>query len=263
MSLINPEIFDQEKMAQLKSDFNSAKPYRHLVIDGFLNKENADYMYSNFPAYDLFNKKYKGLNEFKAEGSNFQDFDLVFAQMRDEIASEYFCKWLSTVTGIENLYSVPDALGAGLHQGGNGSFLDIHIDFNIHVEQNIHRRINLLVFFNKDWKDEYGGGTEMWNADMTKLEKVVLPNFNRCVIFETNEISYHGYDKIKIPENISRKSFYSYFYTTLRADASKYHDTVFKPRPTDSGMKKALTPVKEAAKNTVKSVLKKLGITFK
>ncbi len=263
MNLINPEIFEPQKIAQLKEDFSNAKPYKHLVIDNFLNTEKADYMYANFPAYDLFNKKYKGLNEFKAEGSNFQDFDPAFAQMRDEIASEDFCKWLSTVTGMEDLYSVPDALGAGLHQGGNGSFLDVHIDFNIHVEQNIHRRINLLVFFNKDWKDAYGGGTEMWNADMTKLEKMVLPNFNRCVIFETNEISYHGYDKIKIPENVSRKSFYSYFYTTLRADASKYHDTVFKPRPTDSKMKKALTPVKEKAKNTVKSVLKKLGITFK
>lgn len=85
---------------------------------------------------------------------------------------------------------------------------------------------------------------------------------NRCLIFETNEISYHGYDKIKLPEGVSRKSFYAYYYTELRGDAAKYHDTVFKARPTDSAAKKALTPIKEGAKNFIKRQLRKLGITF-
>lgn len=262
MKIISTDWFRPEQITALKTSFDSALPYRHLVIDNFLIPAMADDMYQRFPAYELFNKKYKGLNEFKAEGSNFQDFDPVFAQLRDEIASKEFCQWLSNVSGISDLYSVPDALGAGLHQGGNGSFLDVHIDFNIHVEQNIHRRINLLIFFNKDWKEEYGGGTELWNADMTMCEKKVIPWHNRCLIFETSEISYHGYDKIMIPENVTRKSFYTYFYTDLRADAVSYHDTVFKARPTDTGLKKAITPVKESLKNFIKASLKKLGISI-
>ncbi|MBI3233258.1 MAG: 2OG-Fe(II) oxygenase, partial [Bacteroidetes bacterium] len=260
--LINKSFFTPERIAELNQSFNQAKPYRHLVIDGLINQEQVDYMYTHFPVYDLFNKKYKGLNEFKAEGSNFQDFDPIFAKLRDEIASKEFCEWLSQVSGIKDIYSVPDALGAGLHQGSNGSFLDVHIDFNIHVDQNIHRRINLLIFFNKDWKEEFGGGTELWNADMTVCDKKVLPLHNRCLIFETNEISYHGYDKIKIPEDITRKSFYTYFYTDLRADAVSYHDTVFKARPTDGQFKKTITPIKEKAKNLIKAGLKKIGITL-
>ncbi len=262
MNLVNSKLFNHDGIAKMHEEFNHAKPYRHLVIDNFLNTETAEFLYNNFPKEDVFNKKYKGVNEFKSEGSNFADFPELFTQMREELHSKEWCDIMSQITGIEDLFSVEDALGGGLHQGGNGSFLDIHIDFNIHADRGIHRRINLLIFFNKDWKEEYGGHTELWNADMTNLDKKVFPAMNRCVIFETNEISYHGYDKIKLPEGITRKSFYSYYYTKLRGDAAKYHDTVFKARPTDSNMKKALTPIKEGAKNFIKAQLRKIGITF-
>ena len=259
MELINPTLLTPGRVATLREEFATAQPYKHVVLDNFLRPEVAEGLTKNFPPYERFNKKYKGLNEYKAEGSNFEDFDPSFARLRDEIKSADFCRWLSEVTGIEELYSVEDALGAGLHQGGDGSFLDVHIDFNIHVDRNIHRRINLLIYFNKDWKEAYGGGTELWNADMTVCEKTVEPLFNRCLIFETNEISYHGYDKIRLPEGVTRKSFYAYYYTDLRKDAAKYHDTVFKARPSDSRTKKLVTPVKEQIKNFVKARLKDFG----
>jgi len=148
----------------------------------------------------------------------------------------------------------------GVHQGGNGSYLDVHIDFNIHVERDIHRRANLLIFLNKNWKEEYGGHCELWNKDVTKLEQAYLPSFNRCVIFETSEISYHGYKKISVPEGETRKSFYSYFYTKLREGAAPYHDTVFKARPEEGMIKKVKTDVKETLKNTAKQILKKAGV---
>ncbi len=262
MQLINNNSFSDDKIIEMANSFSQAKPYKHLVIDNFLNPEIAEEIYNTFPSEEVFNKKYKGVNEFKSEGSNFENFPSLFTQMREELHSKEWCVLMSKITGIEGMYSVPDALGGGLHQGGNGSFLDVHIDFNIHAERGIHRRINLLVFFNKDWKEEYGGHTEMWNADMTNLDKKVFPALNRCLIFETNEISYHGYAPITIPEGVSRKSFYAYYYTDLRADAAKYHDTVFKARPTDSAVKKTLTPLKEGAKNFIKRQLRKVGVTF-
>jgi Rps23 Pro-64 3,4-dihydroxylase Tpa1-like proline 4-hydroxylase len=262
MDLINYQLFDTESIQKMSKDFNDAKPYRHLVIDNFLVQDVAETIYNTFPKEEVFNKKYKGVNEYKAEGSNFEDFPELFTQMRQALHSQEWCEIMSKITGIENLFSVEDALGGGLHQGANGSFLDIHIDFNIHADRGIHRRINLLIFFNKDWKEEYGGHTELWNADMTHLDKKVFPAMNRCLIFETNEISYHGYDKVKLPEGVTRKSFYAYYYTKLREDAAKYHDTVFKARPTDSMVKKTLTPVKEGAKNFIKRQLRKVGITF-
>jgi Rps23 Pro-64 3,4-dihydroxylase Tpa1-like proline 4-hydroxylase len=263
MNLINTSLFTPSSVAEMKESFEKAKPYRHLVIDGIIKPEFAEEIYQAFPKEEVFNKRYKGVNEFKAEGSNFEDFPAIFSQLKDAFHSKEWCQIMSEITGIDELFSVPDALGGGLHQGGNGSFLDIHIDFNIHADRGIHRRINLLIFFNKDWKEVYGGHTELWNADMTNLDKKVFPDFNRCLIFETNEISYHGYAAITVPENVTRKSFYAYYYTQLREDAAKYHDTVFKARPTDSLAKKTLTPIKEGAKNFIKRQLRNLGITFK
>jgi Rps23 Pro-64 3,4-dihydroxylase Tpa1-like proline 4-hydroxylase len=263
MQMINPSLFTESSIEGIKNDFLTAKPYRHVVIDGILKPEFAEEIYQSFPKEEVFNKRYKGVNEFKAEGSNFEDFPPIFEQLKASFHSPEWCRLMSEITGIPDLFTVPDALGGGLHQGGNGSFLDIHIDFNIHADRGIHRRVNLLVFFNKDWQESYGGHTELWNADMTHLDKKVFPAYNRCLIFETNEISYHGYAAISVPEHVTRKSFYAYYYTQLREDAAKYHDTVFKARPTDSVIKKTLTPLKEGAKNFIKRQLRNLGITFK
>ena len=261
-SSIHSDFFESANLNKLNQQFNAALPYRHVVIDSFLDADFASVLSDNFPGIDKMSRNYQGLNEHKSEGAGFENFHPAFTQLREALNTPEFYKALSAITGIENLYSVEDALGMGVHQGGNGSYLDIHIDFNIHSVRNIHRRINLLIFLNKDWQESYGGMLEMWNTNVTKLEKSILPIVNRCVIFETNEISYHGYNKINVPEGITRKSFYGYFYTDLREDAKGYHDTVFKARPEEGLIKKVKTDVKETLKNNIKRLLKKAGISI-
>jgi len=261
LNTINPKYLEKSTITQLASDFQNGFPYKHIVLDNFLNPEFADSLYNNFPSIEKLHKHYKGLNENKSEGSNFEDFDPVFSQVRGEVMTDEFAKWMAEITGINGVFVTEDKLGTGLHQGGDGSFLDIHVDFSIHHVKNVHRRLNMLIYLNKNWKEEYGGGMEMWNADMTKMEKMVMPVLNRCLIFETNQISYHGYSKINIPEGETRKSFYTYFYTPLEEDEKvKYHDTIFKTKPTDSTYKKVGTKFKETAKNSIKGVLKGLGL---
>ena len=260
---INPSHLSEEAKNLFSSDFNNAKPYKHLVIDHFLKEEIAQKIYDHFPEYEKFNKKYDGLNERKAEGSNFEDFDPMFTELKKEISSQEFCDWIAKVTGVEKSFVTDDAMGAGLHQGKNGSFLDIHIDYSMHHLQKVYRRLNLLIFFNPGWKDEWAGHTELWNEDMTVCEKKVRPDFNRCVIFETTGNSYHGYGKISPPEEITRKSFYTYFYTHENVNHKEgYHDTIFKPRPDDSTSKKLKTSVKETLKNFAKQQFVKFGIKF-
>jgi Rps23 Pro-64 3,4-dihydroxylase Tpa1-like proline 4-hydroxylase len=262
MNAFNSHYFEEGAIAKLQKEFNESKPYRHLMMDGFLNAELADSLYNNFPSVEKLNKHYHGLNEQKSEGSNFSDFHPDFTVLRGSLMSKDLYQWLSKVTGIEDVFITDDNLGTGLHQGANGSFLDIHIDFNIHNKLNVHRRLNLLIYMNKGWQTSWGGQLEMWNADMTQLIKSVNPEFNRCVIFETSEISYHGYSKITVPEGVTRKSFYSYFYTKERMGAAKFHDTVFKAKPEDSTAKKVKTTVKENLKNFTKKQLKKVGINL-
>lgn len=260
MQIIPASFFEASNIKELNNQFEIAKPYKHIKIDNFLSAEFAATIEGNFPGLDKMSRNYQGLNENKSEGAGFENFHPAFTQLKAALNTPEFYKALSGITGIADLYSVEDGLGMGVHQGSNGSFLDIHIDFNIHYDRNIHRRVNLLIFMNKDWKEEFGGLLEMWNKDVSKLEKFYLPSFNRCVIFETNEISYHGYGKIIVPEGIHRKSFYGYYYTDLRDNAKGYHDTVFKARPEEGMMKKVKTDVKETLKNNIKRIFKKAGI---
>ncbi|MDX2196710.1 MAG: 2OG-Fe(II) oxygenase [Cytophagales bacterium] len=263
MQFINPSLLLPDSIKALSHSYIHAQPYPHVVIDNFLTSDMATRLHDNFPTYDIFNKKYQGYNEYKAEGSNFEDFHPAFTELKNMVSSPQFCQWISQITQIESLFVTNDALGTGLHQGKKGSFLDIHIDFSMHHLQNVYRRLNLLIFFNPGWQEEWQGHTELWNHDMTQCVQKVLPSFNRALLFQTTGKSYHGYGKISPPEHITRKSFYSYFYTTTHGDQnSTYNDTIFTARPEESKAKKFTTKVKEAAKNFVKKTLKKSNIKF-
>ncbi len=260
--MLNPALFTETAIEARREEFENALPYRHLVIDNFLTPEGADSLNKNFPTVEELKTHWRSLNENKAEGSDFNKFHESFRKLKEDVFSEKMYNWITQVTGIEDVFITDDSMGAGLHQGSDGSFLNIHINFNFHHKKNVHRRLNLLIYLEPDWKEEYGGYLELWNADMTNCDKKVAPSYNRCVIFETNEISYHGYGKISLPEGKTRKSFFTYFYTNEWAEAVPYHDTIFKARPEEGTMKKIKTDVKETLKNTAKTTLKKLGIKF-
>jgi Rps23 Pro-64 3,4-dihydroxylase Tpa1-like proline 4-hydroxylase len=259
LSTINPAVLDDANLEKLREAFLNAKPYPHIAIENFLSEETARTLYENFPKASEMRRNYQGLNENKAEGSAFEAYHPAFGAMQRDIMDPEFLKKLEYITGIPGLIIPADHRGSGVHQGYNGSFLDVHVDFSVHPTLKLHRRLNLLIYLNPNWKEEYGGGIELWNADMTKLEKCYMPFYNRCVIFECNEVSWHGYDKITLPETESRKSIFAYYYTDLTPGV-RYHDTIFKARPTESSAKKIKTTIKENLKNTIKSVFYKLGL---
>ncbi|MCB9262381.1 MAG: 2OG-Fe(II) oxygenase [Flavobacteriales bacterium] len=150
--------------------------------------------------------------------------------------SEPFLNFLSELTGIENLMGDPYFEGGGCHQIKPGGYLKVHADFNKHKLTNLDRRLNVLVYLNQDWKEEYGGHFELWNTEMTKCEKKLLPLFNRMAMFSTTDFSYHGHpDPLKCPEGRSRKSLALYYYTNGRpAEEINFgledHTTIFVDR---------------------------------
>jgi hypothetical protein len=204
-------------------------------------------------------KHYKGINEKKSEESDFNKLHISFQKLRTNMSSQSFISWLEKLTGIENMSVPGDFRGAGIYQGGNGSFLDTHIDFSIHPTLNLQRRINVLLFFNKGWQENWGGNLELWNETVTACVGRFTPVFNRCVIFECSDISYHGYDKITAPAGMVRKSFYLYCYSPV-INHVKYHDTFFKLNPGVNTAKKLTTAFKEEIKKLVKSSLRQLGL---
>lgn len=233
MEFVNFEQL-KNKQAEIKSDYQAKTPFRYVIIENFFHSDKADGVLKTYPAIE--DGKWDGTTYLdqknKFQKTKFEEnsiMDLVFK----ELNSDDFLKWLQDVTEIEEeLLGDEDLFGGGLHQSINGAFLNVHVDYNIHPKTRYHRRLNVLIYMNKDWKDEYEGHLELW--DLSKGDKILLnkiaPEFNRCVIFETNEISFHGHPKpLRTPQEINRKSIATYYYTKSRPqeEVSDEHNTIY------------------------------------
>ena len=146
--------------------------------------------------------------------------------------SRPFVQFLENLTGIKGLIPDPYFAGGGIHVVGNGGHLDIHADFNHNAILNLERRLNVLIYLNKDWKKEYGGSFEIWNDDMTEMVDSFVPLFNRMVCFNTGSTTWHGNPTpVNHPEGEQRMSMALYYYTATWDGTKKAHTTLFKPRP--------------------------------
>lgn len=241
MRLIDIKRFKAEREA-LKKQWDSKKPFRYLVIENFLLPEKAEAVLNDYPPVDqgtwdgttYINQKNKFQQREFPAGSIFLD---VFA----ELNSKEFLKDVEYITGIEDLVPDEKLFGGGLHQSRTGAFLDVHVDYNIHPETKFHRRLNIIIYMNKDWRDEYEGHLQLWDMEKKKMIENIAPVFNRMVMFETNEISYHGHpNPLKSPPEITRKSIAAYYYTTTRpqSEIAQEHNTKYVNTQGVSGLTK-------------------------
>jgi hypothetical protein len=139
---------------------------------------------------------------------------------------------LENICGIRGLVPDPYFEGGGYHEITQDGHLSVHADFNHHGPMNLERRINVLIYLNKDWKDEYGGQLELWDNDMKRCVKSFVPLFNRCVIFNTNSNSNHGNPQpVNHPDGMARRSIALYYYTATWDATKRKHTTQFRVRP--------------------------------
>ena len=127
-------------------------------------------------------------------------------------------EFLQKITGIEETL-IPDPYfeGGGFHEIKPGGFLKVHVDFHKNKKLQLSRRVNFLIYLNKDWEEEYGGHLELWEKDMSQCVSKILPKFNRAAMFSTTGDSWHGHpDPLNCPEGKSRKSLALYYYTNGR-----------------------------------------------
>jgi len=164
--------------------------------------------------------------------------------------------FLEALTGIKGLIPDPYFMGGGIHVVSNGGHLDIHADFNHHVKMNLERRINVLIYLNKDWKAEYGGSFEIWNDDMSERVESFEPIFNRMCCFNTGSRSWHGNpEPVNHPEGRPRQSIALYYYTATWSDSRKAHTTHFKPRPNSNDQPDRLVARQEFVRDLIPPVL--------
>jgi len=230
--LIAPHL-SREKGKDLSEIYNSAEPYPHIVIDDFLPPAVLDRCLAEFPretvtAEESFNRAQERLKT----SFNPDTLSSFGRQLFYSFNSKPFIQMLENITGIKGLIPDPYFLGAGFHQILQGGYLSVHADFNHHKLMDLERRINVLIYLNKDWRPEYGGLLELWTNDMTRCARSVVPMFNRCVIFNTTSNSNHGNpEPINHPERVPRRSIALYYYTSTWNADQREHTTQFQVRP--------------------------------
>lgn len=230
MTCVNFDLLKRQLPA-LRNEFNRYPTFRYVVIPDFLRPEVAETLLNNYPAptSPIWKSTTYIHQKNKLQSANISgEFSKVF----NELNGEEMRHFLSMLTGIDNLIADDDLFGAGFHQSLKGAFLDIHVDFNVHPYKGWHRKLNLLLFLNKNWKAEYAGNLELWDMDKQERITAIAPEFNRCVIFETTEKSFHGHPQpLNTPEGVTRKSLAVYYYTHQPPDEQKNikaHNSIFK-----------------------------------
>ena len=217
-------------------EYINASPFPHIVLDNLFDIDVLRKISLEFP-------KMQGKMQGKAIDTTLNKLSFrqpekleLFEPLTKEFClalnSLEFCKFLENLTGIENIKSDPFLEGGGPHEIKKGGFLKMHVDFNIHPITNQDRRINVLIYLNDNWEDDYKGQLDLWGTEMGDLKKSILPVINRVVIFNTTENSWHGHpDPLACPETMSRKSLAFYYYTDpMPGQIRSGHSTIYKKR---------------------------------
>ena len=219
---------------RLHDRYAAAEPFPHIVLDGLFDDEVLDAVLREFPGPE--GMKWRAFDTpLERKLGYFHETSTISNTIRDflnDMNSFEMLLWLEALTGIEGLIPDPYFGGGGLHQIEPGGFLKVHADFNVHPKLKLDRRLNMLVYLNKEWRDEYGGHLELWDGDRSACRERILPLFNRTVIFSTTDTSFHGHPHpLTSPAGTSRKSVSLYYYTAGRPEweRSAPHDTIFIP----------------------------------
>ncbi|MCC6000469.1 MAG: 2OG-Fe(II) oxygenase [Pararhodobacter sp.] len=212
--------------------YQAADPYPHGSFDDFLPAEILDRVRDELrdlpEAEMMFNRPQEKLK------SSYQPERLkpYTRSLLQSLNSKHFLAFLEELTGIEGLIPDPYFAGGGIHVVANGGHLDIHADFNHHGKLNLERRLNVLIYLNRDWREEWGGSFEIWDRNMQEKLSSFVPQFNRMVCFSTGSDTWHGNpEPVNHPDGEPRQSIALYYYTSTWDTTRKAHTTLFRPRP--------------------------------
>lgn len=234
---IDSRDFLKLDMAALGAAYRTADPYPHFVVDGAFPRDVLDAVLREIAASEVDAEKNLYGSFRKHRTSDINKMGPATRRLIEELVSAPFLTFLEQVTGIDALLPDPYLEGGGVHQIGAGGFLKVHTDFNWHKRLKVHRRLNLLLYLNEGWQDDWNGQLELWNKDVSECRARISPLFNRMVVFSTTDDSYHGHpDPLSCPDNVTRNSIALYYYTSEASGTGKFEKsdmTNYRERPAE------------------------------
>ncbi|MHB8656620.1 MAG: 2OG-Fe(II) oxygenase [Solirubrobacteraceae bacterium] len=236
-AMSGPFHFDSQQLLEAagahRDRYATAQPFPHVVLDDFLPEAVLDEILEEFPSPRQEGwLHFESENERKLASRDQAGMGEATRALLAEMNSSAFLGFLQELTGIAGLIPDPWFEGGGLHQIVRGGHLNVHVDFNRDPRTGLDRRLNVLIYLNRDWPEEFGGALELWSPDMQRCEQRILPLFNRLVVFSTTEQSFHGHPHpLVCPEDRSRRSLALYYYSNGRPEenggAAASHNTVW------------------------------------
>jgi len=224
--------------ASLSSQYCSASPFPHVVLENFLPEDMVQGLTEHFPKERLrsdvvFDVGYAGHHKRQILPLDCDEF---CRRAFDFFNAQPFLQFLEGLSGIEGLLPDPYFVGGGFHEIGRGGKLGIHADFRINNKLHVRRRMNVIIYLNQEWQEEYNGSLELWSRDMKSAAQRIAPLWNRCVIFNTDADSWHGHpDPLATPNGVLRRSVALYYYTASKAiyEEAPNRSTMYVARPSD------------------------------
>ncbi|WP_415399246.1 2OG-Fe(II) oxygenase [Synechococcus sp. W4D4] len=272
--MLSEKFKDLPKVAKENaSTYLSNDPYPHIVFDDFFDVDFLSLVEATFPNLkaDPTTQEFNNQAEVKL-GSRRGDAQQskAITELLRYLNSHSFVDFLQKLTGIsEPLIVDPHFCGGGMHEVKRGGLLKLHADYCKHPETKLDRRLNLLIYLNKDWKTDFGGDLELWDKELKACGKKISPVFNRMVVFATTDFTYHGHpDPLLCPPEISRKSLALYYFSNgrpcseLRPSHIASKSTIFVKRPLEN-FRESQAVVKTLARNLLPPLLYRLLIQTK
>jgi Rps23 Pro-64 3,4-dihydroxylase Tpa1-like proline 4-hydroxylase len=229
----------KEIVTEHAAEYRVADPFPHVVLDDVFEPELLKQILVEFDAMDRrrWHSSDKHL-ERKWATEDIQHFGPTTRAFINQLNGGLFLNFLEKLTGIPGLISDPHLRGGGLHEIQRDGALGVHADFNLYPRLNIWRRLNFLLYLNENWESAWGGELELWDRTGKQRVKTIPPVFNRVVIFDTSNYSYHGHPlPLLCPPDRSRKSIALYFYTVQKPEGEiDPHTTIFLERREAEGV---------------------------
>ena len=223
----------------LNSEFLVAEPFNHIVIDNFWEEDIAEELYNEFPEYDdnkVWNAHYNNAIENKKACNHWDKFPKTTYKAFNFLGSNEFIENVRTVASRPDLVMDFGLHGGGWHAHMNGGNLNMHLDYNVHPKLGLQRKLNIIVYMSKDWYPEFGGGLELWSHDEETNQpkahvKTVDIKFNRAVLFDTTQNSWHGLPlPLSCPDDMVRQSMAAYYVGKVPAETDDRPRARFAPR---------------------------------
>ena len=238
------DYINKENLEKSFKNFRGAFPFDHCVVDNFFTDEMASILSNDFPAFDdPILHQYDNPIEIKKVSNLWNIFPPTTYEVFSDLNSPDFVSYLSDISGIDPLYADNGLNGGGWHMLNNGGKLNPHLDYSMHPKLPLQRKINLIVYLNKNWKEGWGGELGLWSSENDgkspkKIETIVPCFYNRAIFFDTTMHSWHGlYNVVNSPEDEFRKSLAIYYLTTPPSDVDKRGKALFAPTDDQKGDK--------------------------